>query len=233
MKTKINTNSVYENASSLESAKFLYEYDSTNGSFTWKNRKGPNARIVLGSTAGHRAKDGYIHIRVCSRLFLAHRVAWALCYGEWPRGMIDHINGERDNNRINNLRVVSPRENSHNMRIHREGAIVGAFYDKTRKLWRSAIVVNGKTVDLGRYKTQEEAHTTHVKALAEYISTGNIVRVRRYRTRESYRNTEGTTGVRQDMDSGTWRSRIYYNRKGIVWGPMPPSKKPLIPMKKH
>jgi hypothetical protein len=70
-----------------------------------------------GKPAGTMTKAGYIHIRLDYKIYQAHRLAWYMCYGKWPR-YIDHINRVKDDNRLSNLREITPWENKAN----REGA---------------------------------------------------------------------------------------------------------------
>lgn len=76
-------------------------------------RKSWNAKFA-GAVAGSTRHDGYINIPIEGNSFPAHRIAWALHYGAWPKHSIDHINGNRADNRIDNLREAMPWQNSHN-----------------------------------------------------------------------------------------------------------------------
>lgn len=207
----------FETKELLELAKFLYSYNSSTGILVWKNKKNAHSHITIGSEISHRDNNGYIRVHLGKRLYLGHRVAWALHFGEWPNGLIDHINGNRSDNRIENLRIVSDRENGWNKDIHRKGAIVGAFYDRKRGLWRSCININGKGIHLGRFSTQEEAHTAYINAYAEYKATGAVKVDKKFRKRDTYRNKNGIMGITQTK-CGTWRSRIYFNSKRYCLG---------------
>lgn len=91
----------------------LVEYDPETGSLIWKQRDG-NARLnskLAGKPAFAQLSDGYLTGRIKGKNYKAHRIAWAVAYGEWPQGQIDHINGDRSDNRLPNLRVVSNSEN--------------------------------------------------------------------------------------------------------------------------
>jgi hypothetical protein len=98
----------------------LLFYDSELGELRWKvTRKGRGC--VAGTVAGtvNRRKDtSYKHVMVHGKKLLAHRVIWELCFGPIPDGMqIDHIDGNGLNNRIDNLRLVSPSLNQRNRRL--------------------------------------------------------------------------------------------------------------------
>jgi hypothetical protein len=82
----------------------MLNYDPDAGVFTWKVSRGNR---VAGSVAGTIDNNGYCRIKFGSKLELAHRLAWLWAHGKWPQNQIDHINGNRSDNRIHNLRDVS------------------------------------------------------------------------------------------------------------------------------
>ncbi len=94
------------------------EYDKENGELKWKPRKSSrwNARHS-GTKAGCiSSSNGYLTLSINNQKYLSHRVAWAIFYGEWPAGQIDHIDHNRTNNRISNLRCVTHSENGKNQK---------------------------------------------------------------------------------------------------------------------
>ena len=82
--------------------KDLLNYDPDTGDFTWK--VSTSNRVRVGQVAGTLRHDGYIRIKVNGKLYLAHRLAWFFVYGVWPVEFLDHIDQDKSNNRINNLR---------------------------------------------------------------------------------------------------------------------------------
>ncbi len=128
-------------------------YDPATGRFWWKDEP--------GTIAG----NGYHYIRVCGKMRLAHRMAWAFHYGEEPDGLVDHINGDRSDNRIVNLRLASYSQNSANAKRHSRNTsgFKGASWDKHKKMWQATITVQRKQIMIGRYKTKEEAHAAYVR----------------------------------------------------------------------
>jgi HNH endonuclease len=108
---------------------------------------------------GTRHKHGYLHVKFKNKQVKVHRLAWFLHYREWPKYQIDHINGIRDDNRIDNLRDVERKFNANNRVEHREGKLPYANYDRRRNSWSSYIHKGSKKIHLGTFKSMEEAHT--------------------------------------------------------------------------
>lgn len=143
----------------------LLDYNPTTGVFTWRvNRRGP-ARI--GAVAG-RVNNGYCEVCVDMRRYLSHRLAWLYVHGNWPQGQIDHINGVRTDNRIENLRDVTVGENHQNKR-RPQGAnpYLGVTWHKGRQKWQAQIGVDGVKRVLGRFSTAEEARDAYLRAKRE------------------------------------------------------------------
>ncbi len=111
--------------------------------------------------------QGYRRVSVDSLRFLAHRAAWLYVYGEWPSMHIDHINGDRGDNRIANLRDVSPRtnlENQRNPKGSNRSGFLGVYQPKNYRKWIARLQVKGKGMYLGVFETPEEAHRVYLAA---------------------------------------------------------------------
>ena len=156
-----------------EDVEKILSYDSNTGHLTWIAR--PARCVKIGDVAGCVDDQGYITIGIKKRIYKAHRLAWLLVHKEWPLGLIDHINGNKSDNRLENLRLVDESGNSQNIRKpnkrNKSGYLGVTFFQKK---WRASITVNGKTVWLGDYSTPEEAHQVYVKAKREYHAACTI-----------------------------------------------------------
>jgi hypothetical protein len=149
-------------------------YEPDTGVFRWK--VGVNYSIKPGDRAGYfRAKDGYRLLMVDGERLLEHRLAWLYVHGEHPIGYLDHINGKRDDNRIENLRPASKIENGWNRARNSNNASgqTGVYEIKAgrkKNLIRYVATVNvgGRRVTLGRYETKAEAIAAY-RAAAKLI----------------------------------------------------------------
>jgi hypothetical protein len=112
-------------------------------------------------------RSGYKRIRINNRQYLLHRILWVLRNNkDIPNGMeIDHINGIKSNNSLDNLRIVSREENQQNRKCHRRGKLLGTTYLKRKKSWQAQINIEGKTKYLGCFKTEQEAHQAYITEL--------------------------------------------------------------------
>ena len=148
----------------LETVLALFDYDPEAGVFT--HRAGRRAGKVAGEIAA-----SYRRLAIGGKFYYAHRIAWLVISGEDPlENQIDHINGDRLDNRSENLRVCTSAQNCRNSRIrsHNTSGFKGVSRDITRNLWQAGIVVNGKRKTLGRYATRESAYDAYCAASKRY-----------------------------------------------------------------
>lgn len=147
-----------------------------SGDLRWRIRRG---RIAAGSLAEGADRDGYRTIYIDYRRYFSHRVRHLMKYGEWPKGMIDHKDGDPKNNDPENLRVVTSSVNSQNRRRARSNTSVGMLGVSTsrhtpNRPYRATIVIDGHQKYLGCYPTPEAAHEAYVAAKRIY-HPGNML----------------------------------------------------------
>jgi len=121
-----------------------------------------NGRLIRKKTekeAGYISFYGYRITSFKNKRYPVHRLIWWLLKGNLPKGQIDHINQDRLDNRIENLRDVTNQINNKNstLRITNKSGYTGISWDKITKSWRCSITVAGKCINLGRYKLLEDA----------------------------------------------------------------------------
>ena len=114
--------------------------------------------------------SGYLRIGILGKCMQFHRVIWAYHYGEWPSGQIDHINHDRADNRIENLRIVTHSENAKNMRKNAKNAsgVMGVSWEKNRSKWQAKITVDRVQRHLGRFDRFEDAVAARRQAEKEF-----------------------------------------------------------------
>jgi hypothetical protein len=151
-----------------------WHYDPDTGLFTRTRAVGRHGRHKAGTVAKPSTSHGYTVIRVARVLYGAHRLAWLYHYGEWPK-VIDHINGDRSDNRIANLRNVTQTENMQNLKrapITSKSGLLGAHRSGRSRRWTARIRINGVVTKLGLFSTAEEANAAYMAAKREFHSTG-------------------------------------------------------------
>lgn len=174
----------------LDKLRKLIHYDPETGLLTWKERTAEDFNgnetaakrfntWRAGEPAGGRTNthpelvNGYWKIKVqlpYGPYLPAHRIAWALYYGEWPTETIDHINGDCEDNRMVNLRQVSHAENQRNKKrpVNNKSGRIGVCKPSNRNKWWAYINYNRKSIHLGEFDTKEEAIAAREKAEMEY-----------------------------------------------------------------
>lgn len=150
-------------------------YEPSTGTFTWA--KAVNRRVVVGSVAGSLRSTGQITIRLNSKAYLAHRLAWLYVHGTWPTNQIDHINGDPSDNRIANLRDVPQNINCQNRRRAKRNnstGLLGVSKRAASGLFTATIFVGGTTLFLGNFRTAEAAHAEYLSAKRQ-VHKGNTL----------------------------------------------------------
>lgn len=153
----------------------VLDYDRETGVFRWRIARG--SKIKAGSVTGTKDRDGYLVIWIDYVRYKAHQLAWFYVHGEWPRGVIDHRNGERADNAIANLRDVSREVNQQNMRratVSSKTGVLGVSFDASRMKFAAYISVDGRTKRLGRFQTADEASAAYLAAKRQ-LHPGNTL----------------------------------------------------------
>lgn len=150
--------------------KELLHYNPDTGVFTWikKSKKS----IPIGAIAGSRHNQGYSSLRIDYKRYLAHRIAWLYVFGEMPVGFVDHINRDRSDNRISNLRIVTRSENQQNHKLRKDNTsgFSGISRDRRSGKWHARIWINGKSSNVGLFQTIGEAIDARQKAEKKFYS---------------------------------------------------------------
>lgn len=155
-------------ALTAERLREVLNYDPETGIFTW--RKMNRRHWLLGTVAGARHSGGYVRIYVNGREHYGHRLAWLYIHGEWPPEQIDHINGIRTDNRIENLRPATVSQNHVNTKLRDDNTsgLKGVSIHSTSKRWRARLHCNGVEKHLGFFNTKDEASEAYQRAAAEH-----------------------------------------------------------------
>lgn len=167
---------------SPEVLRSLIDYNPETGALTWRERaegwflkssecKRWNARYAGGPAFTATLTGGYLGGRILgSSAISAHRLAWAWVYGEWPDAEIDHINGDKADNRISNLRLVTKVTNGQNCARSRRNTSgrTGVFWHVRMQRWQSSIMVEGRLIHLGTFTDKGDAIAAREAAERKY-----------------------------------------------------------------
>ena len=156
---------------SVERVRELLDYDPASGLFHWKAKSA--RRTIVGSQAGYPEWNGYIRIGIGGRIYFAHVVAWLLVHGDWPKSQLDHINGNRADNRIENLREATARQNARNRKTRRDNIarLKGVCVRPCKtKPYQAVICEDGRRISLGYFETKEAAHAVYCTAASNLFA---------------------------------------------------------------
>lgn len=148
--------------------KALLHYDPLTGVFT--NAKWRGKRGAPGAVAGHVNSHGYVKVKIRTKIYSAHRLAWLYVYGAFPAAEIDHIDRNRANNKIANLRNVTGSENCQNIsvRCDNSSGYKGVGWHKQHAKWRARIMLNGKHLHLGLFAELVDAAAAYTVAATRF-----------------------------------------------------------------
>lgn len=157
----------------------ILDYDPDTGVFTWRPRPREyfatrraystwNARYA-GAVSKSPDATGYLLISINKRRYKAHRLVWLYMTGRWPTSLIDHIDGDRANNRFSNLREATPSQNAANSRARSDNhtGIRGVTWHEMRGKWRARIRAFGKEKHLGLFDNIDDAAAAYERAALE------------------------------------------------------------------
>lgn len=157
----------------FDRANELFRYEPSSGKLFWK--KTTTNRVRVGDEAGSFCKStGYTNVTIDGRGYTLHKIAILLATGVYDKtAQVDHIDHDRGNNRLSNLRVVSRAENMRNqsLRNTNKTGVTGVCVRYTRKgtkRYAANIVYNYKPIFLGNYDTLEEAAAARAEAEIKY-----------------------------------------------------------------
>ena len=153
-----------------ERLRAMLDYDAETGVFRWRVHRARSAKP--GMVAGKPHRKGYTQIKVEGRLYYAHRLAWLHAFGSWPTGEVDHINGQKNDNRLANLRDATRAQNAWNLhRAPRSNTSTGVLgvtrLPSGRKPFLAQIMGRGRHHRIGRFATLDAASAAYRAAKAQ------------------------------------------------------------------
>lgn len=152
----------------VEELRRAFNYNPDTGSLAYRVDAGRWGRFKAGTEVGHIKKaDGYLSVNFNRQTCVGHRLIWALMTGAWPRHMIDHINGDRADNRWCNLRPSDPFHNRQNQRKPSRNSLIGVLgvsHGSAVGSYRASITANGVKMKLGTFYSIEDAHQAYLDA---------------------------------------------------------------------
>lgn len=155
-----------------QTLKELVVYCPERGGLFWiKNRR----KAKAGNRIGSKTQEGYRQTSLFLKQYKEHRLIWLYHYGNFPLKELDHLNGIRDDNRIENLRECVEGKNQQNIRkpnITNKNGFLGVY--PSSKRWMARITSNGKSIYLGSFDTKEEAHLAYIQAKRQYHPFGEL-----------------------------------------------------------
>jgi len=189
----------------------LFDYDPDTGRLVWKR---PRGRMRSGEEAGCNSGRGYIVLRIDGRMHYAHRVAFLWAHGYLPEE-VDHINGDRSDNRRSNLRASTRPENSKNASraANNTSGVPGVLWREHARKWTARIKVNQKNYYLGCFEQKADAIAARKSAEARFgFHTGHGKEATpKLPTSPKKQGRSGVKGVTRN--DGGWAAIVYHKGK--------------------
>lgn len=150
--------------------KELFTYNAQTGHLYW--RVSNSNAIKVGQRAGHKRPDGYVVVYADGISYREHRLIWLWHTGSFPKNFIDHKNGIRDFNKIENLREATKSQNSQNAARQRNNTsgYTGVVWNARQERWIARVKVNGEVHHFGTHATPEDAHAAYLAGKARLHS---------------------------------------------------------------
>lgn len=216
MKTAVSPAPTFDEKSTLTAAvlRQTLGYNPDTGRFVWLKSTGA---AKAGDDAGGVSSTGYVRISIFGKRYQAHQLAWLHHYGEWP-GEPDHINGNKADNRIANLRKALREENLQNQRKAHSNNKAGILGVSLTKRGRFVVMIQsgGERKYLGSYATAEEAEAAYLKAKREEHPFGTLGELSAMPERLERKKGTGEPGVW--MRRGRFRAYITKGGKQVCVG---------------
>ncbi|MFG6591302.1 HNH endonuclease [Sulfitobacter sp. 1A12157] len=163
----------------------LLRYEPETGKLFWRTLGAAHFGDTTGRKADHTQKNwnakyagkeaftcanasGHKRGNIRGKGLLAHRVAWAIYYGSWPDGIIDHVDMNPANNAIDNLRLATKRQNGCNRRTVGRSKYLGVCWHKAAKKWKASISVYNRSTYLGVFENEEDAAAAYDRAARKF-----------------------------------------------------------------
>jgi hypothetical protein len=129
--------------------------------FTYNPSTGEFNRLRGRAKTGSVNNEGYVHIKINNKIYKAHRLAFLYMTGDFPADEVDHINGNRSDNRWENLRKCTRHQNMGNSKTYQNNRSNLKGVRKNRNGWEARIRINGTAIQIGTFKTREEAKAAY------------------------------------------------------------------------
>ena len=155
---------------SQEELQSILEYDPMTGILRWKENR---SNIVKGSVAGCVSKAGYKVVNIKSKTYFVHRIIWIILFGNIPTDFfIDHINGKKTDNRLENLRLATNSQNQQNRPAPKNSSsgYRGVTWHKSVSKWMARICINRKRQTIGFFDSAEEAYNAYKEEAKKQFS---------------------------------------------------------------
>ena len=195
-----------------ERVRELFNYDPLTGILTQRTRT--SRTVKVGDEVGYVSDQGYRIVNIAGPTYRVHRIAWLYMYGRHPEDQIDHINGIRDDNRIQNLRPATRGENMQNQIVahkNNKTGLLGVHLQRKTGRYVAVIRTNGTARTIGSFDTAEDAHEAYLHAKLKDHPFGKLTPKHKEppQKRLHRASSSGFTGV--EFVQRTGRFRAFFN----------------------